>query len=367
MESKYDTRCLNSLKFFAACIVAFVWHYQHFSPANGSPFDFIFKWSYPFGWLMVELFFMLSGMGMFWGYYECIHCHKMEFSEYIYKRLIKIYPLFILTLGLVIIFEFWHKIQIGDTFVYSNFDLWHLLLNIFLCQDGILCIDWSFNAPSWCISVCFLLYIIFYLVVYFSRNRRMVTCFFCCLGILGAYIITAEWNYPVLLNSLVGRGILCFSIGVMIANIYQSINSKEAKILGCFSLLCLVILYVMYIIWGDISGNMHLFFIFIVSPLIINTFVFVPCVNKFFSLRPFVYLGSLSMEIYLFHFIVQCAIRDVDIFLSLGIDYSRCRIWIMYVVITLVISIIYKQFFINICTKTFGIVYKKIINIKISS
>ena len=62
---KTSTGCLDAFKFFAACIVAFVWHYQHFGPSSGNPFGRIFAYSYPYGWLMVELFFMLSGFGMY--------------------------------------------------------------------------------------------------------------------------------------------------------------------------------------------------------------------------------------------------------------------------------------------------------------
>ena len=81
--NKIETKCLNALRFFAAGIIAFVWHYQHFAPEHGSPFASVFRWSYRYGWLMVELFFMLSGFGMFLGYANKIQAHQISFAQYI--------------------------------------------------------------------------------------------------------------------------------------------------------------------------------------------------------------------------------------------------------------------------------------------
>ena len=117
-DSRIDTRCLNALKFFAACMIAFVWHYQHFKPQNGSPFASIFKFGYKEGWLMVELFFALSGFGMFLGYAEKIRKRQISFGEYILKRLKKLYPIFFLTLLLVTGLELWHRHLAGKNFVY---------------------------------------------------------------------------------------------------------------------------------------------------------------------------------------------------------------------------------------------------------
>lgn len=174
--SKTNTACLNSVKFFGACIVAFVWHYQHFAPVDRSPFDFIFVFSYSYGWLMVELFFMLSGFGMLLGYGNKILNRQMAFPVYMRKRLNKIYPLFFVTMILVIVLEIIYKVKTRETFVYSNFDLYHLFLNVILCHDGLFVMDWSFNAPSWCISICFILYAIFLGGVLLFKRYKI-----CCL------------------------------------------------------------------------------------------------------------------------------------------------------------------------------------------
>ena len=166
--------CLDSIKGGAACIVAFAWHYAHFRPKEGFPFYNIAPLSYDYGWIMVELFFMLSGFGMMLGYSEKILKHEISFKNYLFKRIAKLYPLFFLTLILVTILEFIYKIKVGETFVYSNYDIYHFILNLLFIQDGILGTELSFNGPSWCISISFFLYILFYYIAYKSKSKNEI-------------------------------------------------------------------------------------------------------------------------------------------------------------------------------------------------
>jgi peptidoglycan/LPS O-acetylase OafA/YrhL len=339
---KTNTECLNTVKFFGACIVAFVWHYQHFAPVDGSPFDFIFAFSYPYGWIMVELFFMLSGFGMMVGYGNKVLKHQISFPEYIRKRLNKIYPLFFVTLILVTILEIIFKSKTGDTFVYPNFDFYHLLLNVVLCQDGLFGVEWSFNSPSWCVSICFILYVVFFTVLSFSRNIKTAVYKFVCLGLLGSTLLNLGWNYPIL-NSLVARGLFCFSLGVVLAYFYQNEYLFNTKVIGYMSMVVLIVFYVVYRVMPDVIGNIQMLFILFIAPMIIISTIWVTWLNKFLSMKFLAYLGSLSMEIYLFHFIVQCTIKNIDIYCDLELNYSSRIVWVAYAVSTIVVSILYKQ------------------------
>lgn len=342
ITSKTNTVCLNAVKFFAACIVAFVWHYQHFQPVDGSPFAFVFGFSYPYGWLMVELFFMLSGFGMMVGYSNKVLKHQISFTEYMKKRLNKIYPLFFVTLILVIVLELIFKAKIGDTFVYPNFDFYHLLLNIVLCQNGLFGTEWSFNSPSWCVSICFILYVVFFIVFYFSKKTKSAVYKFACLGLLGAILLNLGWDYPVL-NSLVARGLFCFSLGVALAYCYQNEHLFRTKFIGYMSMAVLIAFYALYRFRPDAIGDMQMLFILFIAPLVIICAMYVSWINKLLSMKFFTYLGSLSMEIYLFHFIIQCAIKNADIYFNLGLNYSSRKVWIGYALSTIVVSILYKK------------------------
>lgn len=356
--ARTNTTCLDFLKFAGACIVAFIWHYQHFSPAEGSPFDTIFVFTYPNGWLMVELFFMLSGFGMVIGYAQKLISHEISFAGYMGRRLNKIYPLFFLTLILVVFLELIYKAKTGETFVYGNFDVYHFFLNVVLCQDGIFGTDWSYNSPSWCISICFILYIILFIVFYHSKDIKTAVYKFAGLGVLGVIVLNLGWNYP-LLNSLVARGIICFAIGVFLAYFYQKEEMFNTKLIGYLSFVIIMVCYFAFRGNPISVNNLQMLFILFLSPMIIFCTLYVPCINKLFSLRFFRYLGSLSLEIYLFHFVVQCAIRNIDIYYGLELNYSARRVWVLYVMATLIVSILYKLLFAKpsealfqkICTK----------------
>lgn len=341
---KIPTNCLNTLKFISAFIIAFIVHYRHFPVTHGLPFANIFKWSYRQGHKIVELFFMLSGFGMFLGYNEKISKCQITFKQYIIKRIIKIYPLFFFTLILVTILEIWHRHLTGKTFVYKNFDCWHFFINLILCQDGIFGTEWSFNAPSWCISICFILYTIHFGVIYFSKEKTNTIYCYIILMFFGLAIISMHFNYPFLLNQLFGRGLSCFSIGVLLANIYLISHKLNTNLIGFIGLIILVLYYIIYNSrYIAIIGNHSFIFMMIISPSLIFSILYVSWLNKLLSMKPILFFGSLSMSIYLLHFIMQCIIRNMDLYFKFQLDYSLKKTWILYCSLTIIISAIYNK------------------------
>lgn len=336
--------CLDGIKGLAACVVAFAWHYQHFAPRDGSPFHSIIPLSYDYGWLMVELFFMLSGFGMMLGYSERILSHRLSFKDYFARRMDKLYPLFLLTLVIVAVLEVIYKKKVGATFVYHNYDIYHFILNLLCLQNGIFGTGWSFNAPSWCVSISLVLYIVFYCVAYKSKSKNEICYKYMIWGGVGAFIILSNMNYPVF-NSLIGRGLLCFSIGVFLARMYEKREMFNTLLLGYVCLAVLVGMYLLLRLKGSgIFGNLQMAFILGIAPMMIVTAISIPWLNKFLSLKPLAYLGSLSINIYLFHFSVQCLIVIMDRYANFYINYSSRKIWILYVTATLIMSAVYKSF-----------------------
>ena len=117
---------IDGLKGLGACIVAFLWHYQHFKP-EFSPFYKLMPVAYDYGWAMVELFFMLSGFGMMAGYSDKILNRETTFKAFLLKRIKKIYPIFLFSIVLTIFFNsLYMLITNGQNFIYDNFDLDHL-------------------------------------------------------------------------------------------------------------------------------------------------------------------------------------------------------------------------------------------------
>lgn len=337
--------CIDGLKGFGACMIAFVWHYQHFTPQAGSPFYILFAPFYDMGDRMVEVFFMLSGIGMVLGYEEKIRSGCITFGEYISKRLKKLFPLMWLTLCITLILQCIYLYKTGTTFTYPNLDVYHFLLNILGLQNGILEVQWSYNSPAWYISVLLCCYVAFYFITRKTREsdngggmRYAVT------ALVGAVIILSGYHLPVF-NSLMGRGFACFFIGAILAKVYQHKNNIYAQRIGYVCLIFLIVVWKLTRCFGyEVLGNLQMSVILGIAPALILCVLFVPWISKLFSLRPMVYLGRISLSIYLWHFPVQCVWKIIDVCFGLEINYSRRIIWLLYAASVLLLSALYEKF-----------------------
>lgn len=339
-NDRKNTLCLDGLKGIGAFIIAFMWHYQHFAMESGNyPLSKIFPISFNYGYLMVELFFMLSGFGMMMGYGDKILNHEISFKDYIFKRIKKIYPIFLLTLLLTILFELIYLKLYGSLFIYQNFDIYHLVLNIFCMQNGVFGTDWSFNSPSWCISICLILYCIMYYIVYKSKNKNEVL--YKYIFILCITFILKEFG---IINALLFRGIMCYSVGVILSFIYENRKSFNYKLIGYISLFFLIGTYYVLRKYFNYVGNIDMLMIIGIGPAIILTLLFNELSNVVLRIKPLLLLGSLSLSIYLFHFPIQCLIKIIDKVLKLHINYHSIYIWIIYVVSVLLVTFIYTKF-----------------------
>ena len=338
-DTRKNTLCLDGLKGLAAFIIAFCWHYNHLNPGNNGTFAKYLPLSFKYGHLMVEIFFMLSGFGMMVGYGSKILNKKINFKEYIIKRIKKIYPIFLVTLILTTIFEYIYLRWFGETFIYSNFDLHHFVLNLFCVQNGIFDGSWSFNSPSWCISICLIMYCIFYFVVYKSKNKNEVLYKFIAILCLTKLLVDAE-----LINNQLSRGFICFSIGVILSFVYENKDKFNYKLIGVLLFSFLVFTYYMMRTYDlKYTGEITQFIKYGIAPFTILCILLFKPLNKLFSIKPLTTLGNISLEIYLFHFPIQCLIKLLDHYFNLCLDYTTKPVWIIYVLLTILIAFIYNR------------------------
>ena len=341
MVDRKNTLCLNGLKGLGALVIAFIWHYQHFAPLYGSPFGTVFPLLYKYGFYMVEVFFMLSGFGMMLGYGEKVLKKEISFPDYIKKRLKKIYPIFFLTLLLTAVLEAIYLKLTGGTFVYPNFDLYHLVLNILCVQNGVFGIDWSFDSPSWCFSICTLLYCVFYYIAYSSKNKNEII--YKSLFIISlVYILYTTTN---IINILVFRGFLSFFVGVILAFVYEKKDCFNYKLIGWISILFVIFSIIVMRKYDEkYIGNIQMFIILGFGPALIMATLFNNIINRIFSCKFALMFGKISISVFLFHFPVQCFLKIIDNYYSLQINYSLKYIWLIYVLLTIIISCIYTFF-----------------------
>jgi len=160
---------LDALRGLAAlCVV--LWHWTHFFydgtqpgalDAGSLPWATFFAPFYRGGWLMVDLFFSLSGFIFFSLYAEAIAARRVSFRDFGVLRLSRLYPLHFVTL-LTVAGGQWAMLALqGRTFVYgadaAELPSQLLLVHSWAGDQGI-----GFNGPSWSISIEVLLYLVFF-------------------------------------------------------------------------------------------------------------------------------------------------------------------------------------------------------------
>ena len=177
MSSSLPSRLcsLDIARGLAALSIVF-WHWQHFfyGAETRLPAEFDWHlipaythmpWLYEHvGILSLYFFFSLSGFVFFWLYAESISQKQCSTYEFIVARVARLYPLHLLSLGLVAVLQtlYWHQSE--QYFVFSLNDGYHFLLQIFLINAWGLQQGFSFNGPIWSVSSECLFYVCFFLL-----------------------------------------------------------------------------------------------------------------------------------------------------------------------------------------------------------
>jgi len=146
---------IDGLRGVAAVTVAIVFHYRHFNVADAmvdAPFLMAIplNWLQRYGWLGVDLFFVLSGYIMTWKYVDAIGEGKLTGANFLVLRASRLYPVYLLTLAIVGI-EAWIFYATFDSFPsHAQYnDTYHFVLSLFFMQNIGLEMGHSFNFPAW--------------------------------------------------------------------------------------------------------------------------------------------------------------------------------------------------------------------------
>lgn len=180
MQQKYSFDTLTVLRFFAALIVAlhhtvnyFSW--PHFAGVEGLARN---------GWLCVDFFFILSGFVLMWSFRP-----DDNKTAFIWRRIIRIYPLHIITLCLSICAFY----VLGSPLAGYNGGTESVFINMFLLQawfpnNKLLLSSW--NGVSWTLSAELFFYVtapICFPVLNFLFNWKTLLPFLFCLW-LGLFL-----------------------------------------------------------------------------------------------------------------------------------------------------------------------------------
>ena len=202
---------LDALRGLAALTVVF-WHWPHFwsgdqlasrlSP-DALPLYPILAPLYAYGWIAVDMFFVLSGFVFFWKYAAAIGERRIGVGQFALLRFARLYPLHLLALVLVAILQAAYSARFGSAFVFANNDAYHLLLNLVMAEAWGLEQGFSFDGPAWSVSIEILLYAIFFL----AASARLAGTWQ-----IAVICIAATLAYPAQ-EAILVRGIMDFFAG----------------------------------------------------------------------------------------------------------------------------------------------------------
>lgn len=296
------------------------------------PFYDLFSIFYNHGLLAVEFFFCLSGFIFFYYFSSKIASGRLSAKSFAVDRISRIYPLHIATFIIVAGLQYVSLKSSGYYLAFIYNDTYHAFLNIFMFNAWGFEKGFSYNAPSWSISIEALLYLMFFV----SLKTRMPKLIIALLMIvLGASLYSYNYNISV--------GVFSFFIGGTLALGYECLSSKMGKAW------LLVISLIMFLVGLSILTFRSEFNALWVAALffapVILTFVIISAIAPTF-LKKFKFFGDISYSIYLIHFPIMIL---TSIFINkAGIDksiYLQNYFFMAFFVVLTILGFISHYFF----------------------
>ena len=200
---------LESLRGIAALLVVF-FHMPKWHPALQNP---LFDNAY----LMVELFFVLSGFVIQTAYGDALRTGA-EVLRFQFLRLARLYPVHLLFLIVFLGIEIakWLIVTRGGvddpaTAPFAVNDLRAFVENLLLWNGALPDRAFTFNYPSWSISVEFWTYLVFALTVLWLRAWRLAMFGLLAAGALALLVSGATGDFDNLLKCLAGFFLGCLT------------------------------------------------------------------------------------------------------------------------------------------------------------
>ncbi|EEV7017300.1 acyltransferase [Escherichia coli] len=304
---------LDVLRGFAALSVV-LWHWQHFFMKNNAasgiiinrqPFYEFFFVFYHYGLYAVELFFVISGFIFFYLYADNIHSNKTSAKTFIVNRVSRLYPLYIFTFAVVAILQIIFFKSHNYFFVYPMNDIYHAILNLLMIQSWGFERGWSFNAPTWSVSIEVLMYMIFFILCKFTSKTTFIS-----------ILIVALSYYFFKINNPIMIGAFSFFIGGLTYKItiafIKNIGTKSFFIFACvFLLISWGVIFILQV--ADIFSIILFGFTSIIFFL-----VSISAMRNDFG-KKIEWLGDISYSSYLLHFPLQI----IAVYLADRIGYGR--------------------------------------------
>lgn len=255
------------------------------------------------GSLAVEFFFVLSGFVLTCAYGDRISGMR-DRLRFMIRRFGRLYPLHLVTLLGVVALESGRWLisqhlgrEVGGALFVGPTDPAALLPNLLLIHGTGILRDFTWNVPSWSISVEFVLCAVFLGALAFP-NRLAALVGFMIAG-LGAYLYT---RYGIADQSesttALARGVYSFFLGALVFKLYSRWRDRGKTPPGWLEWLAVPIFLV--VPWLDHSPAPALLF---AGLIFIFAFEFGP-ISRAMKIPSLMKLGEISYSIYLVHYLI---------------------------------------------------------------
>ncbi|MBR6469736.1 MAG: acyltransferase [Lachnospiraceae bacterium] len=252
---------LDVLKFIMAVLLVFH-HYQQSTGMRGriNFYEGTIYWG-----CLVEMFFIISGFliaptvkGML----------KTGFKNYILNKLIRIYPMAMLSVLFKTVLGFVYVCLFGHWSGGVRLTLWNVWNNLWLMFSGgaVNTAD-GINNPLWFLCVLIYCYVLLYFAVWLSDRLSVSEVYsFAVISIVGFAALQYEVKAP-FLNEYSGRGYAAFFLGMLLYYIW---NSVSRKLLTAYSVVCLAVCIAVYFgAYSLFAANMRDVMTYIVFPALL--------------------------------------------------------------------------------------------------
>ena len=332
---KKNIEYIDSLKIIGAFIIAF----YHITGVIGIPNNSfslttnIARTLSAIGYIPVEMFFFISGYLMVYNYSDKIK--KIDFLEYIIKKIGKIYPFLIINIFLCSLFSIIY---------YHNFDIYQLIYNLFIFQGGVFPGAWDFRIDiagggTWFLTPLFLSYILFFFISKYKKEETALGTYI-AIALLSMMALKNNFNYPII-NGYMLRGLLGFFAGSIFSSIIKKYGFKIPNFIKVI-VLFFISAYVYIIISKQYNNTIDF--------IIYTDIVFLPClflicenVNWFKNILTstrFKKISSLSMPLFFLNIPVAYFFKMLitDTFGIVG-----WGAYVLYFVILIIFSLIFMN------------------------
>lgn len=314
---------LDAIRGLAALGVV-LFHYKYVGP-EAPPFAAILQPFYAGGHYLVDLFFVLSGYLL-----ATIYAGNRDFPGLAWRRIARLAPLhwatLLLVLGLRVLMA-----EAGLPRPDENGDLHHFVLNVLLLNSVGLQHGFSFNSPSWSISVEWVVNLALFAIIACGVRRLLWPAL--AMALVGAGILLQYRGHLAgvglvlgFLDAAVLRGITGFFMGVALASLLPipPLSQGKGKLAwdACFLVAGGGLLAAMSSEAFRVVRGLDFLLPILLMPALIASSLRGRLVPAMLSLAPLRVLGQISYSVYLIHFPMLLALflakRHLDVIVPAG-------------------------------------------------